>query len=419
MNGSRWDVIVVGARVAGAPTAMLLARRGLRVLVVDRAAFPSDTLSTHQVQLPGVARLARWGLLDRIEGAGTPATRQVLFDRGWARIEGSYPRFDGVDALYSPRRTHLDAVLVDAAREAGAEVRERFVVEEILIEDGVVSGIRGHEKGGPMVEERSALVVGADGKRSMVAEAVGAEVLKERPVGSMACYTYWDGLPTAGGEIHQLGRSAIGLWPTDDGLTLSYLALPVEEFPAFRADVDAHVRSTFAVAPEVAERIGDARRAERFRMSPDLPNRVLRSFGPGWALVGDAGLVMDPITGQGIGNAFRDADLVSGAVVDGLGGARPLQEVLADYQRRRDDDTAAMFEFTVELASFKDPAPKERVLFEALEDKPEEISRFLAVIAGAEPMSSFFAPGHLVKLMGVRGMARAMLGRRGTARHAA
>src|SRR6476620_8834500 len=124
-----YDVIVVGARCAGSSTAMLLARTGVRVLVVDRAAFPSDTLSTHQVQLPGVARLARWGLLDRIDGAGTPATRRVLFDRGWARLEGAYPMFEGVNALYSPRRTHLDAMLVDAAREAGAVVRERFVVE--------------------------------------------------------------------------------------------------------------------------------------------------------------------------------------------------------------------------------------------------------------------------------------------------
>src|SRR4029077_11044116 len=138
---------------------------------------------------------------------------------------------------------------------------------------------------------------------------------------------------------------------------MSSLALPVEEFPAFRADVDAHVQATLATAPDVGERIRGARRAERSRMSPDLPNRVLRSHGPGWALVGDAGLVMDPMTGQGIGNAFRDADLVSDALVDGLGGARPPQEALADYQRRRDDDTTPMLELTVELASFKDPAP--------------------------------------------------------------
>src|SRR5262245_12108733 len=119
-----YDVIIVGARVAGSATGMLLARIGFKVLVVDRASFPSDTLSTHQVQLPGVACLRRWGLLDRVIAANTPATRQVTFDTGFVRLEGRFPEFQGVDALYSPRRTILDKIIVDAARDAGAEVRE-------------------------------------------------------------------------------------------------------------------------------------------------------------------------------------------------------------------------------------------------------------------------------------------------------
>ncbi len=144
---SGYDAIIIGARVAGSSTAMLLARKGLRVLALDRAQFPSDTLSTHQVQLPGVARLARWGLLDAIASAGTPATRRVRFDPGPAVLEGRYLEFEGVDALYSPRRRLLDTVLVEAARAAGAEVRERFTVDEIVTEDGRVTGIRGHEPG--------------------------------------------------------------------------------------------------------------------------------------------------------------------------------------------------------------------------------------------------------------------------------
>ena len=175
-----YDVIIVGARVAGAPTAMLLARRGLKVLVVDRATFPSDTLSTHQVQLPGVARLARWGVLDAVLAAGTPLTRDVRFDQGDAVITGRYPAYQGVEAMCSPRRTLLDRVLVDAARAAGAEVRENFAVEEIL-GDGQVTGIRGREKGAPPVTEQARLVIGADGKHSLVAKAVGARAYRARP----------------------------------------------------------------------------------------------------------------------------------------------------------------------------------------------------------------------------------------------
>lgn len=155
-----YDVIIVGARVAGSATALLLARRGVRVLVVDRAAFPSDTLSTHQVQLPGVARLARWGLLDRLVAAGTPPTRRLLFDPGPVALEGP---IEG--AIYSPRRTVLDKILVDAAREAGAEVRENVVVEGLLTDrTGRVTGIRCQEKRGITTTEQARLVIGADGK---------------------------------------------------------------------------------------------------------------------------------------------------------------------------------------------------------------------------------------------------------------
>ncbi len=191
-----YDVIIVGARVAGSSTAMLLARKGLSVLVVDRASFPSDTLSTHQVQLPGIARLRHWGLLDAVAASGAPATRQVRFDVGPVVLQGHFPSFDGVDALYSPRRTILDALLLDAARRADAEVRESFVVEEVLVEDGRVTGIRGREKGGAPATETGRLVVGADGKHSLVARTGGAAVHHQKPPLSMACYTYWEGVPS-------------------------------------------------------------------------------------------------------------------------------------------------------------------------------------------------------------------------------
>ena len=212
-----YDVIIVGARVAGSSTAMLLARKGLSVLVVDRASFPSDTLSTHQVQLPGIARLRRWGLLDAVVASGAPATRQVRFDVGPVVLRGHFPTFDGVDALYSPRRTFLDALLLDAARQAGAEVRESFVVEQILVQDGRVTGIRGREKGGVPVTETARLVVGADGKHSLVARTVDAPVNQQQPPLSMGCYTYWEGVPVQGGEIYAHQRRAMGAWRPTTG----------------------------------------------------------------------------------------------------------------------------------------------------------------------------------------------------------
>jgi 2-polyprenyl-6-methoxyphenol hydroxylase-like FAD-dependent oxidoreductase len=407
-----YDLIVVGARVAGSSTALLAARAGLRVLVVDRATFPSDTLSTHQVQLPGVARLRRWGLLDAVIASGAPAARRVRFDTGPVVLEGRYPAFEGVDAVYSPRRTILDSLLLDAARAAGAEVRERFAVEELTTEDGRVTGIHGREKGGPAVTERARLVVGADGKHSMVAGAAGAAAHPEQSVRSMACYTYWEGLPVEGGELYAREGRAVGAWPTNDGLTLLYVAWPVAEFAAFRADVEGGFLGTLDLAGDLGRRARAGRRAERFRASPDLPNRFRQAHGPGWALVGDAGLVMDPITGQGVGDALRDAELLAGAAEAGLGGRQPLTEALAGYERARDRAAKPMYEFTTELAALAPPPPEARALFAAVAERPGETDRFLGVLTGSVPMDGYFAPRNLLRVLGVRRMARLMLGRR-------
>jgi FAD binding domain len=260
-----YDVIVVGARVAGSSTAMLLAGKGLKVLVVDRAAFPSDTLSTHQVQLPGGARLRRWGLLDAVVASGAPPARRARFDAGPVVLDGHFPGFQGVDAVYSPRRTVLDALLVEAARAAGAEVREQVVVEEVVVSGGRVTGIRGRAKGGAPVAESARLTVGADGKHSLVARTVGTATHPDRPPLSMGCYTYWEGVPLQGGELYARPRRAMGAWPTNDGLTMAYVAWPVEEFPAFRADVEGNVLRTLDLAGDLGQRVRAGRRAERFR----------------------------------------------------------------------------------------------------------------------------------------------------------
>src|SRR4051812_6411885 len=169
-----YDAIVVGARCAGAPTAMLLARAGYRVLLVDRASFPSDTLSTHLIHAPGVAALRRWGVLGEVVASGCPAVQTSTFDFGPMALRGTPLPVDGNSAGYAPRRTILDKILVDAAARAGAEVRERFTLDEVVIDDGgTVVGIRGHGEGGATVTERARVVIGADGRNSQVAGAVG------------------------------------------------------------------------------------------------------------------------------------------------------------------------------------------------------------------------------------------------------
>jgi 2-polyprenyl-6-methoxyphenol hydroxylase-like FAD-dependent oxidoreductase len=394
-----YDVIVVGARVAGASTAMLMARQGLHVLAVDRAEFPSDTLSTHQVQVPGVARLQRWGLLDDVIAAGTPPTRRVRFDTGSTVLEGRWPAFDGADALYSPRRTILDAMLVDAARAAGAEVRERFKVDEILVEGGRVTGIRSGS-----VRERARLVVGADGRHSLVAKAVAPEEYHAVPPRSIAYYTYWSGVGGEEGRMYVRGDRMIGAWPTNEGLVMTYVAAPIGDFAAFKADPEGQLVAALDRTGSLGEQVRAGERADRVFGTADLPNRFRKPFGPGWALVGDAGLLMDPITGQGISQAFRDAELLADAVAAG--------EPLDEYQRARDADALPIYEMTVDLASFAPPSVSQQLLFAALADRPAEVDRFLGVLNGSVPSGDYFAPRNLLRLLGPRGFMKAALGGR-------
>ena len=353
-----YDAIVVGARCAGSPTAMLLARAGHRVLLVDRAGFPSDTLSTHYIHQPGVARLRRWGLLDRVVATGCPPARRMTFDVGPFALTGAPAPADGADAAYAPRRYLLDQILLEAASAAGAEVRERFSVGELLFEDGRVSGIRGREAGGATLTERAAIVVGADGMRSRVARAVGAPTYHERPGRTCAYYTYWSGVPVDGAELYPRDGRMVIAGPTNDGRTIVTAFWPRAEFHRVRADIERSFLEAVALAPSLAERLRAGRRAERFYGTGELPFFFRRPFGPGWALVGDAGYHKDPLTAQGIGDAFRDSELLAGAIADGFGGRRPLDDALADYERRRNEAALPLYDFTHELAGLEPPGPR-------------------------------------------------------------
>jgi 2-polyprenyl-6-methoxyphenol hydroxylase-like FAD-dependent oxidoreductase len=407
MGAGRYDVIVVGARVAGAATAMLLARRGLRVLVVDRASFPSDTISSHQLQVPGGALLQRWGLLGTLAAAGTPPTRLVRFDAGAGLVlDGQFPACSGVDALYSPRRTLLDTILVEAARAAGAEVRENFRVTQLTASGGRVTGIRGAARGGPAVAETADLVIGADGKRSLVAGAVGARRYHEQPVRSFASYSYWAGVPVSGGELYQRPGRAVAVFPTNDELTMVYAAAPMTEFAAARADLEGHYLRTLDLCGDLGERVRSGARAERLRTTPDQPNTFRCSHGPGWALAGDAGVVMDSVSAQGMTNALRDASYLSAAVAAGLGGSQPLAQALRDHQRRRDRAIRGMYDFTLRLAAFPAATPIQRRFLAAVAADQRQTDRFLGALAGIIPPEDYFTLGTVAHVLGAQGIRK-------------
>ena len=401
MSNGSYDAIVVGARCAGSPTAMLLARKGHRVLLVDKATFPSDTMSTHHVHPPGVAALERWGLLERLESTGCPPVETYSFDFGPLTISGSPQPIEGIARGYCPRRTVLDQLLVDAAVEAGAELREAFTVDEILADDGTVTGIRGHAKGGATVTERAGVVIGADGKHSLVAKAVKPEQYHERRSHLAMYYAYWSGLPTAGFDTtiraeHRRGWAAIS---THDDLTVVPFGWPVEEFKQNRTDIEGNFIATVDLAPEFAERVRAARRESKFVGSAELPGYFRKPFGPGWALLGDAGYHKNPITAMGINDAFRDAELVADAVDDAVAERRSYEAGMTDYQRTRDGAAMPVYEFTDDFAQLQPPPPEMQQLLGAMHGNQEAMNGFVSVQAATLPAPDFFAPENVGRIM--------------------
>jgi flavin-dependent dehydrogenase len=397
-----FDAIVIGARCAGSPTAMLLARSGHRVLLVDKTTFPSDTMSTHLVHPPGVAALERWGLLELLEETGCPPVETYSFDFGPVTIAGRPRPIAGIARGYCPRRTVLDDLLAQAAVRAGAELREAFTVDEILVDDGRVTGIRGHAKDGGSITERAKVVVGADGRHSLLAKTVQPESYNERPSHLAMYYAYWSNLPSVGFDTtiraeHRRGWAAI---PTHDDLTVVPFGWPVEEFHANRGDIEGNFLEAVELSPEFAERVRGARRESKFIGSAELPGYFRKPFGPGWALVGDAGYHKNPITAMGINDAFRDAELVAAAIDDDLAARRSYDDGMRAYQQTRDQEAGPVYEFTDDFAQLQPPPPELQQLIGAIHGNQAAMDAFVSVQAATLPAPEFFAPESIGAMMG-------------------
>jgi flavin-dependent dehydrogenase len=343
---ARYDAIVVGARCAGAATAMLLARAGARVLAVERDAEGADTLSTHAVMRGGVMQLARWGVLDGIVAAGTPAVRRTSFSYGDERVEIDIRPGHGVEALYAPRRTVLDPALAAAARAAGAEVRFGTAVRALLRgARGAVTGVELELPGRRRAEVRAGMVIGADGRRSLVARQVGAAAEVQGVHAAAALYAYVEGVADRGCRWHYAPGLSAGAIPTNGGHCV-FVSMPPERF---RAEMRGDFAGGLArVLGEVSEGLAAEVAAGLVGRPVGLagePGWLRRCHGPGWALVGDAGYFKDPITAHGITDALRDAEILARAV--GEGG-----RALARYQAQRDALSLPLFCATEAIAGF-------------------------------------------------------------------
>jgi flavin-dependent dehydrogenase len=353
------DVIIVGARCAGSSLARLLARRGVRVLLVDRASFPSDIPHGHFIHRHGPRRLREWGLLDRI-AERTPAITSMILDAGDFPLLARDLVEDGLAWGYGPRRITLDAILMEAAAAAGAEVRLAFSVFEYIIENGTVVGIHGRTQTGATVLERAPLIIGADGRNSGLARAVNAPIYNAGP--PLLCYyfSYWSGVATEPFELYvrNAERRVLFSFKTEHDLFAVFVGAPMEEFETFRRDVEPAFVRSLDLIPDFAARLRAGRREERFYGCSDLPNFYRKPYGSGWALVGDAGVHKDPFLALGICDAFRDAEFLADAIQEGLGGSRSLTDAFADFERRRNDASARDYQENIISARFT-PLPPE------------------------------------------------------------
>jgi len=394
-----YDAIVIGARCAGSPTAMLLARKGYRVLLVDRATFPSDTISTHYLHQITIARLQRWGLLKKVLASNCPPIFKLVFDFGPFALTGAAPAVDGIAAAYSVRRTLLDKILVDAAVAAGVEFRDAFSVDGLVNEDDYITGIRGHSMGGAAVTETARLVIGADGRNSLVARTVQAPEYHVYPPSTFIYYSYWSGVPTDALEYYPREGLSIVVFPTNDSLTCISTSCPHATFLQFRTDIERNFWQHLERVPIFAERVRAGKREERFLGTSDLPHFFRKPYGSGWALVGDAGYHKDPLGGEGITDAFRDAELLTEAIDAGFSGRRSLEAALADYERQRNEVAMPVSGLVRQFASLALPPPEQIQFFAALRENPVETSRLFGTVAQVVPVLEFFAPENMQRII--------------------
>lgn len=410
------DVVIVGSRCAGSAAAITFARAGLRVVALDRASFPADTISTHLLWPAGLAELQRLGALRKVEAIGAPPMPVAIADGSGLTIRGRFTPVEGIDYAMCVRRPGLDAALVTCARETGAEVRERTRVTDLVWEDGRVAGVRTSDRDNRPGEVRAPLVLGADGRRSTVADLVGAEApLRLRTSGRACFFAYWR-------DIHDSWRGVAAQWregaelgtafPCDDGLVLVLLQTPTARATEFRADLEGTYRRTVAAIPGLARRLEGCELESKVRAATGIQSYFRRASGPGWALVGDAAHFKDPVTAQGIRDALRYARLLAEAAAPVLHDPAALDRATAAWERRLARECIEVYQWTDRLARGDGMTPQEVELYRRACRDPTVATGLLDVFSRLERPTRFLSPIRAADLT-ARALARRGSDRRG------
>lgn len=411
-EAERADAVVVGARCAGSAAAIALAEAGRCVVALDRAAFPADILSTHLLFAGGVAELAAIGALERVETTGAPRMPVALMAGGGLTVTARYTPVDGIDYGLCVRRTGLDAALVETARAAGADVRERARVTELVWDGARVGGVRYEDAEGRVRELRAPLVVGADGRRSTVARLVDASLPYRSNPNERACYfayfddphTDWRPVAAQWREARELGTA----FPCDGGRVLVLVMPPLDRAEDFHADLPGAYQRTLDRLPGLRDRLEGCAQATKVRSATDLPSYFRRSSGPGWALPGDAGHFKDPVTAQGIRDAVRFGRLLGEAAAPALGDPLAVDRALAAWERRREHECLETYQWTNQLARAEAMSPLEIELYRSAAADPDRAREMLDVFSRTR------SPSEALPLRRALALAGRALARRGT-----
>jgi flavin-dependent dehydrogenase len=377
---------------------MLLARRGYRMLIVDRSKFPSDTMSTLYIHQPGIGLLDRWGVLDEVIRSGAKKLDKVIYGVPRLRIRGHAPKIRGIDGTYAPRRKILDQIIIGTAVKAGAEFRDDTKVTALLNDgNNQVCGVRLRGPDSHEYEERARLVIGADGMRSTVAALAGAEMRRKDPHMTCVYYSLWRDLPACF-EFYEKPGNWVAVIPTNDNLTVVSAYFAQHLFPQVRTDpaswLDEAIRQT---ASDVHERLHAAERVARIMGTGDQRNFFRQAYGPGWVLVGDAGCHKDTITARGITDAFLQADFLSSAIGDDLLAAERLHARLADFARERDRALYDPYRNTLAVAKLEFSANRKTML-QIISESPPLTELYFSVVAGLKTMDDLLIPELLENL---------------------